>query len=456
MPNLSGKSYVAEFVATVKLATPIMFNQLTHILMQMTDAIMVGHLGAVALAAAGFSGSVLGFFMVFCFGFSSVLAASIAKVIGEKQEGRVGEVFRHGLWVNAVVGLVVVACILVLLQYLDVFRQTPEVTVAARSFLTPLALSVFPLTLYAVYSRLCEAVSKPAVVSYISWGGVALNLVLNWLLIYGHAGFPRLGLRGSALATLTTRVAIFLTILIYVHGNQAFRRYNLQLHFRDFRWAFIRKIFALGLPSGLIHLNEVLAFASGGIMMGWFGTEALAAHYVAINLASATFIIALGWSFASTVRVGEAFGRRDPHEVARVGASSFVAMFLLMTLTAVLFIVFRDRLPFLYTTDVKMAALASQLLVIAAFFQIFDGTQCLGIALNKGILEVKMPLYITAFSYWLLCIPLSYVLAFVADLGPAGIWWGYLISLFVVSVLLNARFFYLVIVRKRSAELARA
>ncbi len=444
------KSYRAEFLTTLSLATPIMFNQLSHMLTQVTDSVMVGHLGTLQLAAASFSGAVFAFFLIFCFGFSSILSSWIAKGIGEKNPGQAGSILRHGLVLNLLVGLVCVGLLLVLLQNLHVFGQAEAVNQASQGFLWYLSLSLLPLCLFAVYTRFCEGVSDPGPVSLMSWSGVGLNLLLNWVLIYGHWGLPAMGLNGSGLATLITRLVLLLLMMLYVHGTKRYRQYGVRLDFSDVNLVFLKKIFKTSLPSGLMHLNEVVAFAGGGVMMGWLGAESMAAHHVALNLASCTFIVAMGWSFATTVRVAEEFGKRDLVAVRRVGGSSFISMLILMTITAVIFVLLRNLLPLIYTKDPAVIHLAAELLLIAAFFQLFDGTQVLGISLNKGIMDVRVPLLITVFAYWGLCLPLCYILTFTLQLGPKGIWYAYLLSLFVASLLLNGRFYYLVVIKKRA------
>lgn len=438
------KSYRQEFWQTLVLATPIIVNQLSHMITQITDSIMVGHLSTTALAASSFSGAVFALFIIFCFGFSSILSSWIAKSIGENELHKVGKILRHGLVLNLIVSVMCFGVLLIVIENLDIFRQSDAVSNESKDFLFYIGLSLVPLSLFAVYTRFCEGVSDPGSVTILSWCGVGLNLVLNWVLIYGHWGLPAMGLKGSGLATLCTRLILMLIIIFYVHGKKQYQKYAIQLDFSDLNLKFLYTIFKTSLPSGLMHLNEVSAFAGGGIMMGWISAEALASHHIALNLASCTFIVAMGWSFATTVRVAEEFGKKDWVSVRRVGVSSFLSMVLLMGVTSLLFVIFRYQLPLLYTQDKEVIELSSQLLLIAALFQLFDGTQVLGISLNKGIMDVKIPLVITFFSYWGVCLPACYIFSFVFKIGPMGIWYGYLACLIVASVLLNGRFFYLV------------
>ena len=435
------KSYRAEFFKTLTLATPIMFNQLSHVMVQATDSIMVGHLGAVPLAASGFASAVFGFFMIYIFGFSSVLSSVVANSMGEKKPEDVSSHLWHGILVNGAVALVTSAAMLALLPHLDWFRQTPEVTLAAYDYIFYLSMSLFPLGLYMVYSRFCEGVSDSVAVTVVSWLGVACNILLNWFFIFGIGTIKPMGLAGAGLATFLTRVILLIVLATYVHTAKRYQKFNLNFSSQTLIWEKVKKIFRLGVPASLMMLNEVAAFAFGGIMMGWVSTEALAAHLIALNIASATFILGMGWSFATTVRIGEAHGKNDIQELQRVAMSSFFAMLLLMSITALLFVVFRHQLPLIYSADQNVVALAAQLLIIAGIFQIFDGTQCLGIAMNKGVLDVRVPFYITCFSYWFLSIPFGYYFTFKLGMGPKGIWYGYLLSLFAASLLLNGRFF---------------
>lgn len=428
----------------MKLAWPIILTQVSHVVLQMVDAIMVGRLGKDSLGAVTFCVGIFAFPLVFSFGISSVLSSLIAKRIGENRHERVGRIFRHGVIVCGIVGVMAVVLIECLLPHLQIFGQPPEVTILSVDYLRYLAWSLVPLCVFLVYVKLCEGVSFPRPVTVVSWIAVAINIFLNWIFIFGNLGFEPQGLKGAGLGTFLSRLLITLMIIVYVHSAKRFHKYQIDFKFRNFSFDLILKIFRLGTPAGLQYLNEVAAFAGGSIMMGWLGSASLAAHMVSINLASSTFIVAMSIGFASTVRVGEAFGRKDPREIFDIAITSFLMVIGVMSFFGILFFVFRNQLPYIYIEEGEVVRLAAQLLVLAAFFQIFDGLQSLGVSLTRGVLDVNFPLWITVFSYWIVCLPLSYVLAFEFGFGARGIWLSYVFSLTLAAFLLNWRFFYVV------------
>jgi MATE family multidrug resistance protein len=267
-----------------------------------------------------------------------------------------------------------------------------------------------------------------------------VNAFTNWLLIFGNWGFPQLELDGAGWATFASRVFMALALMGFVMNNKFFSKYDVTFHFKSINLPVIKKILALGLPSGFQYFFEVGAFSFAVVMVGWLGTKQLAAHQIAINLASISFMAVLGISVAGSIRVGNAVGKKDIAETRRAG---FTASFLgagVMTFAGIIFVLFRDFLPTLYVNDETVISYASSLLIIAALFQISDGMQAVGIGILRGLTDVKIPTAITFIAYWIVGLPVGYLLGFNFELGVQGVWIGLLLGLTTSAILLTLRF----------------
>jgi MATE family multidrug resistance protein len=270
--------------------------------------------------------------------------------------------------------------------------------------------------------------------------GNVFNVFFNYVLIFGKWGFPNMGVAGASLGTFLSRI-IMLFILILLLKNWK----DLWIHIKNARFKYysklvFKKVLSLGIPSSLQMFFEVSAFAAAALIMGMIGKEEQAAHQIAINLASITFMICTGFGMAATVRVGNTLGKKDYDGLRRAGFSAFAQVAVFMTLSALLFILLRHWLPTIYIHDDKVIGIAATLLVMAAFFQISDGIQVVGLGVLRGLQDVKIPTIITFVAYWLVGMPISYITAVAYDYGPVGVWLGLVIGLTVSAGLLSWRF----------------
>jgi MATE family multidrug resistance protein len=327
-----------------------------------------------------------------------------------------------------------------LLQFMN---QPADVVAEANSYMKILALSVIPFLLFQVYRQFLEGISvvnPPMIIAVIA---NLFNAFSNWCLIFGNLGFPALGLDGAGISTFLTRTLMAIVLMYYVISSPRFAAYNPSLRYQMINWKIIKKVIAIGLPSGLQYFVEVGAFAFSAVMIGWLGAVPLAAHQIAINLASISYMIVLGIGSAGTIRVGGALGRKNIIEMRRAGFTAIGVAISLMFCFAIIFITLRNFLPTLYVDELPVIELASSLLIVAALFQLFDGTQATAIGVLRGLTDVKVPLVISFGAYWLLGVPAGYILAFVFELGTLGIWLGFLVGLGSVAVLLSMRFNHL-------------
>jgi MATE family multidrug resistance protein len=300
------------------------------------------------------------------------------------------------------------------------------------------ALSLLPFMFFQTFRQYAEGLSLTRTAMAITLSANLLNVLLNYLLIYGYGPVPALGLNGAGVATLASRMIMAVAMMIYVLRAPWFRWPPLRLRSLQRRLAI--RMLKIGVPTGFQYIFEVGAFSFASIMMGWLGTQALAAHQIALSLAAVSYMVATGLAAAATVRVGNQLGRRDMPNLRRVGNSALLMSTVLMGASAGVFLLLNDTLPTLYVDEAPVIDLAASLLVIAAFFQLSDGVQAVALGILRGMADVKIPTLITLIAYWGVGLPVAYGLAFLLGWGATGVWVGLLISLTLAAVLLVLRF----------------
>lgn len=436
------QKYKDDIISTFKLAYPVMIGQLGIIMMGVVDSIMVGSLGPIQLAAASLGNSLVFLILIIGIGSSAVVTPLIAILLGAKRISECGVYFRQSLFINVSLSIVMIFVIFTGINFLDYLNQPVDVIFSAKIYMGIVGLSAFPLMIYQTYKQFIEGFSmmKPAMI--IALLANIINIFFNWILIFGKLGFSAMGLAGAAWATFASRVFMATAIMIYVLNNKKFKDFDVRFHFRGLNFKVIKKILQLGVPSGFQHFFEVGAFSIAVIMIGWIGANELAAHQIALNLASITFMIVLGISQASSIRVGYAMGESDIKAIRRAGFTAITLGASIMSLSGLTFILLNRFLPSLYIDDQNVIEIASRLLIIAALFQLSDGTQAVGIGVLRGLTDIKGPTIITFTAYWIISLPVAYLLAFVFKLGVEGIWIGLLIGLTVAAVFLTIRFNY--------------
>jgi MATE family multidrug resistance protein len=409
-------------------------------MMGVVDSLMVGKLGAAPLAAASLGNSLTFIVLIIGIGVSLAVTPLVAIAVGANKLEDCGVYFRQSLLVNSTLSIVIAILIYFaadLIVYLD---QPIEVQNQAKSFMRILGFSSIPLMIFQSYKQFMEGLSimRPAMI--IALLANVINAFGNWVLVFGNLGFPALGLNGSGWATFSSRVFMALALMGFVMNNKFFKKYDVSFHYRSINWSVIKKILSLGLPSGFQYFFEVGAFSFAVVMVGWLGTKQLAAHQIAINLASISFMAVLGISVAGSIRVGNAVGMKEIAETRRAGFTASLMGASIMSVSGITFILFRNFLPTLYVNDEVVISYASSLLIIAALFQISDGTQAVGIGILRGLTDVKIPTAITFIAYWIVGLPVGYLLGFTFKLGVQGVWIGLLLGLTTSAILLTLRF----------------
>jgi MATE family multidrug resistance protein len=431
---------------TLVLAVPMMAGQVGQMLMGLVDSIMVGHLGVTPLAASAFANGLLSVPLLFGIGLTGAVSVLSAQAHGAGRPRDAAEVLRHGLIVALLGGLAMAGLteLWVFLGGLNRVGQPPEVVAGARSFFLIMNASVVSVLFWQVLKQFCEALSRPWMPLVITVGAVALNVRLNWVLIYGRFGVPALGLFGAGLGTFIARAAMVVGLAVFVLRVTSLRaalprgwaEWIAPLSFERFR-----ALLALGFPVALQLVLEVGAFGVATLMMGWLGERALAAHQIAINCAATTFMFPLGLGMAVSIRIGQAVGAKADRRVVRtIGFGGVGLAALMMGFSALGFLVWRRELATLFVADAAVVALTAQLLIVAGIFQIADGVQIVSMGALRGLADVKTPTLISLFCYWLVALPTCYVAGFTLRHGPQGVWAGLAVGLGCAAVFLTMRF----------------
>ena len=422
-----------------------MISQLGHITVGVFDSLMIGKVSVSQLAAVSLATSIFSFILLFCIG----LSYGITPLISSSDRGKkyVSSILYNGMLVNVISSILLVSFVILTKHLLSYLGQDEEVLFHTYSYLDIICISLIPLILFQTFKQFIEGLgfTKPSM--YISVISNVINIVLNAVLIFGLFGFPRLEIIGAAYATLISRVIMFLLILIYCLNDRRFSKYILKRKFLV-NLNHIKDIFRIGFASGLQYIFEVGAFSVATVMTGSIGAIHLAAHQIALNLASISYMIASGIGSASMISLSYYDGKRNFEDMRRSGFASFLLVFILMIVSALVFIIFRNYLPVLYVDDSSVINIASTLLIIAGLFQISDGIQAVGLGILRGIRDIKKPTIVTFISYWIISIPLSYFLGIEYGYGVYGIWIGLSIGLTLAAIFHVTRFNYLTFVKK--------
>ncbi|MBC8155452.1 MAG: MATE family efflux transporter [Bacteroidetes bacterium] len=445
------QTYRRELADTLRLSIPIIIAQLSVVLMGVTDNLFVGRLlGGTALGAAGLANSLS--FLVSSVGVGSltVVAALVSQARGQGDAVAVNRLYRAGLLVALLLSIVSGLASVWLAFNFELIGQTASVSALAEPFMLILSASIVPLLLFIAIRQLCDGLAEPRVAMAITLLALGLNALFNYVLILGVGPFPALGLNGSATATLLSRVFMAVSIWVYVYRASVFRPYFTVMESARGIGAPLaesaRTILRLGLPGGLTFFFEVATFSIAAIMVGWLGDDWLAAHQIAINVASTTYMMATGISAAGAIRIGAALGSGNRELIFRAGVAAFMLSIALMGAAGLVLLTVPGWLVGLYIDPLRepaVYALAPTLVVIAGIFQLSDGIQVVAVGALRGLSDVNVPTLITLFAYWVVSLPVSYALCFWLNMDAVGIWIGLLFGLTVAAVLLTIRFFRL-------------
>ena len=442
-PKISMRKTYADLL---RLALPVMLTQLGQVVVQLCDNMMVGRLGALPLAGVSFGGTV--FFIIFALaiGFTLGLTPLVGELFAQNRKEEVAGYLQNSIVLYLTMGVIFVALLLAAVPLMHYLGQPEEVVEVAIPYFKYLAWSVLPFMLFASFKQFLEGIGNTKVAMTIVVISNALNILLNWVFIFGKFGAPELGAAGAGLSTLIARALTPVMMIAYFLSKKEFRSY-----FDYFSWRkmmglsregnrYCKELFRVGLPIAGHLTLENSAFCITSLMMGWIGTVEIAANQITTTMANVAFMMVVGIGSATTILTSHAYGARDRAQIKAVSRASYTVGLAWNTITALSFILLRNHIPLLFTNDPEGVRTAGMLLIFCGLFQFSDGLQCISTGLLRGIKDVAVILRIALVAYVIINVPLGYLLCFVVGWGAPALWMGFIAGLTIAAVLLIRRF----------------
>jgi len=444
--------FTKEFSYNFRLAAPVILGMLGHTVVALVDNIMVGQLGTAELAAVSLGNSFMFIAMSLGIGFSTAITPLVAEADGENNFEAGKSAFKHGLFLCIALAIALVLMVFVAKPLMYHMNQPPEVVELAMPYLNLVAISLIPLVVFQAFKQFSDGLSLTRYPMYATILANVVNVILNYIFIFGKLGMPQLGVVGAAIGTLASRLIMLVYLWYLLSQHHKSRPFVHHIKLFQLSKRMLNKLMGLGFPSALQMFFEVAIFTSAIWLSGILGKNPQAANQIALNLSSMTFMVAMGFSVVAMVRVGNQKGLKRFRELRRIAFSIFMLSMMLAVVFAILFVIFNQALPKLYldfdnkaefADNFQVAAIAAKLLIISAIFQISDTLQVVTLGALRGMQDVKIPTLITFIAYWLIGFPISYYLSMIDDYGSAGIWIGLLAGLTASGIMLFIRFNYL-------------
>ena len=457
------KEYFPYYKRNLKVAFPVMITQIGASLVGLIDSIMVGHYATADFAAVSFSNAIFFTVMVFAMGLLIGVTPLVGFAKGEADrcaerpsealsdrcaegpatpEGRITALFRNGVILT--IGVCVVMALLLgsVYPFLDHFGQEDVVVEAARMYYLYIVISIIPFLFFCFFKQFLEGLGNTLVAMILTLIANGLNVLLNWVFIFGHWGAEPMGAEGAGLATLIARTILPIMVFAVILARKQWRLYvkKQRINDREQNIGVIRKLLKVGTPIGIQTFLETFTFTMSFIFIGWLSKEALAAHQIANQIADLTFMLAIGIGSATTIRVSHQLGKGDLYAVRMASNASIHLVLLMNTIGAILMISLRNYIPYIFTKDTEVIAIASQLILFAGMFQYADGMQSVGASMLRGITDVKKPMFYAFVAYILIALPIGLICMFPLGLGANGMWIGFIFGLSVAAILFHTRF----------------
>lgn len=436
------RSYKPYYLTSLALAGPVVISQLGHTLVQTADSIIVGHFaGTIPLAAVSLVHSVFMIVMVIGLGISYGLTPLIAQENGKKNFEECGRLLSSSLLINIVSGILLFCIVyfgsMVIIDHLD---QDPDVVQEAKPYLFLLGLSIVPIMVFSAFKQFAEGLGFTRQAMNITIWGNVLNLILAIIFVKGMFGIEPMGVRGVGYSTLIDRCLMAVVMGWYVFKSSNFKRYIRSFRFFDFQISRAKAILKIGAPVAMQYVFEMGAFATAAVMAGTLGPDIQAAHQIAITLAAMAYMMASGIASAATIMIGNNYGKGKFDRLKKYVNTNYLLIIAFMCFTAFVFATFNQYLPWIFTQDQAVIAIAAQLLIIAGIFQLFDGIQVVGLGVLRGMGDVNKPTFITFAAYWLIGLPVGYLIGIHWGVGVQGIWYGLTLGLMTSAIWLYIRY----------------
>ena len=432
-----------------------MLTQLGASLVGLFDSIMVGHYATVDLAAVSFSNALFFTVMVFAMGALMGLTPLIGIQVGKisdttdnsdestrlsESKNIISSLFQNGMLFTILLSIMTLILLGGCIPFLHCFGQDPAVVEVARPYFILIVISIVPFLFFTFFKQFLEGLGNTSVAMVITLVMNGINILLNWLFIYGNWGCPELGATGAGIGSLVARIGMPICFFVVMYFRREWKEYMTSMRWSKFKASVIKELTKIGFPIGVQTLMETIAFTAAFIFIGWISKEALAAHQIANQICDMTFMVILGVGSATTIRVSHQLGANNLHGVRMASNASIHLVLFINTIGAILMIGLRNQIPMLFTEDPEVIAIASKLVVLAGVLQLADGLQVVAASMLRGITDVKIPMFIALFSYTIVCISIGLFLAFPMGMGAVGIWIGFVVGLSVAAICLHIRF----------------
>lgn len=437
----SFQAYLPYYRRNLRLAFPVMLTQLGAALVGLFDSIMVGHYGTADLAAVSFSNALFFTVMVFAMGALMAVTPLVGYAVGAgESKEHISGLLANGMIFTLLVAILALVLLVPCIPLLHRFGQEEEVVLAARPYFTLIVLSIVPFLFFCLCKQFLEGLGNTTVAMVITVACNLLNILLNYVFIFGHWGIRPMGAEGAGLATLIARTLTAVCFVVVILMRRDWRQYLTLIQRRMFRWQEIRQFIRIGVPIGFQSFVEAFLFTASFVIIGWISKESLAAHHIANQMADMTFMLATGIGSATTIRVSHQLGKGDLPAVRMASRASVHLCLMMNTIGALVMITLRNYLPYVFTSDPEVISIAGTLILIAGLFQYADGLQCIGGAMLRGIQDVRVPMRIAYIAYLVVALPLGIVLTFPLGLGAKGMWIAFVIGLAIPAVCFHIRF----------------
>jgi len=437
---MSAQSYYQHYKANLQIAGPIVAGQLGVMATSLVDTAMVGQVGKVPLAAASLANSCFYLLVLLVIGAAVGITPLVGKALGEKDHREISAILKNSFFFYGLYGGVIAVLMFLLAPVLGHLDQPDETVVEAIPYFEILCLSVFPWTLFLVFQQFTEGLAITLPAMGINLGSNLVNVVLNYMLIFGHWGAPAMGLEGAGWATLISRILMMVVMFIYLFRARSVRQYVKEAWQTKISAPLIARMVKLGTPIALQQIFELGAFTVGAIMVGWHGSDEQAAHHIALMVVATTYRMATGVASTATVRISRFLGERDTFGISRAAYSNMILVVAFMGVCTLIMIFWGEPITQIFSQDAGVVKSAAALVFIAAFFQLFDGIQAVALGALRGLHDVKVPTFIAVIAYWVIMMPLCYYLSEMKEMGATGVWIGFVVGLFLTSVLLYIRY----------------
>jgi MATE family multidrug resistance protein len=433
------KPYYGE---SLILAFPVVVSQIGHTFVQTADSIIIGHFaGTISLAAVSLVNSIFVIGLVLGLGISYGITPLIAQHNGRNEHIECGRLLSNSLLINSIAGIFLFLFISFgSMLFIDHIGQSAEVVRQAKPYLFLMGISLIPLLVFNTFKQFAEGLGFTMQAMLISVLGNVLNICLGLIFVKGLFGVHPMGVKGVGYSTLIDRCSMAIVMGFYIFRSKSFRSYLKDFALKNIDRVRSLKILKIGAPVAMQYIFEISAFSGAAILIGTISPVAQAAHQIAINLAALTYMAASGISAAAAIKSGNFFGAKKHQDLRLSAISNYHIVIVFMSMTALLFTFGNHLLPWMYTSDKEVIAISAQLLIIAAFFQLFDGTQVVGLGVLRGMGDVNIPMIITLIAYWVIGLPIGYLLGIQFKLGVTGVWYGLVFGLMTASLLLFIRF----------------